>query len=68
MQKKSSGSFKNVIDKMFTNYIYIYIYIYFCVCVCVCKQDMVLNDLQWLICLKTKPNHSLIAGNIVSEF
>ena len=21
------------------------------------KQDLVLNDLQWLICHKTKPNH-----------
>ena len=36
------------------------IYIYMCVCVCVCvcvyKKDLVLNNLQWLICYKTKPN------------
>ena len=44
-----------------SNHIYIYIYIYICVCVCVCvnKQDLVLNNLQGLICPKhnqTKPN------------
>ena len=33
-----------------------------CVCVCVCvwvcvyKDDLALNNLQWLICHKTKPN------------
>ena len=27
-----------------------------CVCVCVYKQDLALNNLQWLICHKTHPN------------
>ena len=27
-----------------------------CVCVCVYKKDLTLNNLQWLICYKTKPN------------
>ena len=27
-----------------------------CVCVCVCKEDLALNNLQWLICHKTQPN------------
>ena len=31
-------------------YIYIYIYIY------IYKEDLALNNLQWLICHKTKPN------------
>ena len=26
-----------------------------CVCVCV---DLALNNVQWLICYKTKPNHT----------
>ena len=29
-----------------------------CVCVCVCKRDLALNDLQWLMCLKTRPNQT----------
>ena len=31
-----------------------------CVCVCVCvfiyKEDLALNNLQWLMCHKTQPN------------
>ena len=44
----------------FTHLVYIYIYIYMCVCMYVCmyvymyKGDLVLNDLRWLICHKTK--------------
>ena len=45
----SSGSFKNVIQKMFTNDVYL-IYMY--------KQDMALNNLQWLICHKTGPTQA----------
>ena len=36
----SSGAFKNVISKMFTNNIYL-IYMY--------KQDMLLDNLQWFM-------------------
>ena len=43
----SSGSFKNVIHKMCLEIIYLQ-YIY--------KQDLALNNLQWLICYKTKQN------------
>ena len=35
--------FENVIYKMFTNHIYIY------------KQDLALNNIQWLICYNMKP-------------
>ena len=42
----SKGSFKNVIYKMYLEIIYL-IYMY--------KQDLALNNLQWLICHKTKP-------------
>ena len=40
-KKVSLGSFKNVI-KIYLQILYIYIYIY--------KEDLVLNNLQWLIC------------------
>ena len=43
----SLGSFKNVINKLFTNHIYL-IYMY--------KEYLALNNLQWLICHKTQPN------------
>ena len=44
------GSFKNVINKMcFKNHIY-FIDMY--------KQVLALNNLQWLICHKTKPNQT----------
>ena len=43
----STGSFKNVINKMFTTHMYL-IYMY--------KEDMALNNLQCLICHKTQPN------------
>ena len=47
--KKSSGSFKNVINKMCLQIIRIYlIYMY--------KEDLALNSLKWLICHKTQPN------------
>ena len=52
--KKTSGLFKNVINKMCL--LIIYIYIYMCVCVCVCVE---LNNLQWLIRYKTQVNQSL---------
>ncbi len=43
------GSFKNVINEMCIQIIYVYLY----------KEDLALNNLQWLICLKTKPNQIL---------
>ena len=43
----SLGSFKNVINKMCLQIIYL-IYMY--------KEDLALNNLQWLICHKTQPN------------
>ena len=43
--KKSSGSYKNIIYKMYLQIIYL-IYMY--------KEDLALNNLQWLICHKTK--------------
>ena len=43
----NSGSFKNVINKMCLEIIYL-IYMY--------KKDMALNNQQWLIYHKTKPN------------
>ena len=46
----SSGSFRNVIDKMCLEIIYL-IYKY--------KQDLVSNNLQWLICHKTKLKQTL---------
>ena len=45
----SSSLFKNV------NKMCLQIYI----CVCMYKQDFAFNNLQWLICHKTKPNHLL---------
>ena len=45
-----SGSFKDVIYKMCLEIIYsIYMY----------KKDLALNNLQWLICHKTKSNQIL---------
>ena len=43
--KKISGSFKDVIYKIFTNHIYL---------IHVHKQDLSLNNLQWLICHKAQ--------------
>ena len=44
--KKSSGSFKIVINKMYIQIIYIWnMY----------KQDLAFTNLQWLICHKTQP-------------
>ena len=45
----SSGSFKTVIFKMCLEIIYL-IYIY--------KEDLALNNLQWLTCHKTKRNQT----------
>ena len=42
----SSGSFKNVIYKICLEIILMYMY----------KEDLVLNNQQWLICHKTQPN------------
>ena len=47
----SSGLFKNGIDKMCLKIIYL-IYMY--------KEDLVLNNLQCLICHKTKPNNVIV--------
>ena len=46
-KKKSSGSFKNLIYKMYLQIIYL-VYMY--------KEDLALNNQQLLICHKTKPN------------
>ena len=48
----NSGSFKNVIYKIYKiclQTIYL-IYMY--------KEDLALNNLQWLICHKTQPNQT----------
>ena len=45
----SFGSFRNVIHKMCLEIRY-FIYIY--------KKDLALNNLQWLVCHKTKLNHN----------
>ena len=45
----SSGSFKNVICKICLEIIYL-IHMY--------KKDLVVNNLQWLKCHKTKPNQT----------
>ena len=48
VQKMSTGLFKNIIlQNVFTNPIYL-IYMN--------KQDLTLNNQQWLICHKTQPN------------
>ena len=47
VKKMISGSFKNVFNKMCLEIIYL-IYMY--------KEDLALNDLQWLICHETKAN------------
>ena len=52
----NSGSFKYVINKMYLRIIYL-INIY--------KYDVALNNLQWLIWHKTKPNN--IIGNLHSD-
>ena len=50
VQKISSGTLKMLSTNDFTNRIYL-IYMY--------KQDLALNNLQWLICHKTQPNQIL---------
>ena len=50
-----SGSFKNIIYKIYLQIIYIqhkYIYVY--------KQDLALNNLQGLICHKTQQNQLFV--------
>ena len=50
--KKSLGSFEMLSTKcVYKSYIYL-IYMY--------KDDLALDDLQWLICHKSKPNESYI--------
>ena len=49
----SLGSFKNVIYKMCLEIIYL-IYTY--------KKHLALNNQQWLICYKTKPNQMFICN------
>ena len=46
-KKMNTGSFKNVINKMCLEILYL-IYMY--------KEDLALNNLQGLICLKTQLN------------
>ena len=48
----TSGSFKNVIYEMCLEIIYLIIYMY--------KKDLALNNLQWLICHKIRPNQNYI--------
>ena len=52
----SSGSFKNVIYKMCLQIIYL-IYMY--------KKDLTLNNPEWLMCHKIKPN-KLINNNHIT--
>ena len=51
------GSFKNVIYEMFYTTCLIYMY----------KKELILNDLQWLIChkTKTKPNQKTIMWKLL---
>ena len=55
----SSGSFKNVINKICLEIIYV-IYRY--------KKDLALNNLQWLICHKTKPNQTKLFSSCYKMF
>ena len=50
----SSGSFKYIIFQMCLQIIYIYIYIY------IYKENLLLNDQQWLMCHKTQPDQNII--------
>ena len=48
-KERAHASLKNVIYKMCLEILYlIYIYMY--------KEELALNNLQWLICHKTQPN------------
>ena len=51
----SLGSFKNVINKICLQIIYIQY---------ICIENLALNNLQWLICHKTKPNQTELHGYI----
>ena len=53
----SSCSFKDVIYKMSLEIIYL-IYMY--------KEDLALNNLQWLICHKAKTTHDVIYISVVN--
>ena len=53
----SFSSFKNICQNVLTNHIYIYIYIY--------REYLALNNLEWLICHKTKPNSIITFENSV---
>ena len=54
----SSGSFKDVIYKMCLEIIYYYI---------MYKKDLALNNLQWLICHKTKQNQTLTPRSTLTQ-
>ena len=47
LKNMSSGSFENVINKMFTHVLYL---------ICMYREDLALNNIQWLKCHKTQPN------------
>ena len=51
-KKMSSGLFINVTNKMFTNHL-----------ICMYKEDLALNNRQWLICHKTQPNQTTQTTN-----
>ena len=52
----SSGLFKTVINKICLQIIYL-IYMY--------KEDLTFNNLQWLICHKTKPNSTIVCARFL---
>ena len=54
-KKMSLGLFKNVIYRMYLKIIDL-IYMY--------KNDLALNNLQWLICHKTKPNQTIFITSV----
>ena len=45
-------SFKNFIYKLYLQFIYMY------------KENLALNNLQWLICHKTQPHPAQLAGAV----
>ena len=49
-KRTSFGSSKNTKKYMFTNHVYL-VYMY--------KEDLALNNQQWLICYKSQPNQIL---------
>ncbi len=53
-KEMSSGSFKNIINKIFTNHINV---------IDMYKEDLALINLKWLICHKTQPNQIIMPLN-----